>query len=223
MPTQIGSTSTSLKTPRAAAVAGIAFSVLSIAIFSLLRITLPSQPLQAFVHLGERASVVILATNLVPFAGIAFLWFIAVLRDRLGEREDRFFATVFFGSGIVFLAMFFCAAAIIGSVASASGANQSPPIDPRTFIFARNLAFDLMNVYAIKLAGVFMLSASTVFARTGTMPRHLVYLGWAAGVFVLGGSQFLDWSFVVFPVWVLLISTQILIDRFRRPAPQARF
>jgi hypothetical protein len=30
----------------------------------------------------------------VPFAGIAFLWFIGVLRDRLGEFEDRFFATV---------------------------------------------------------------------------------------------------------------------------------
>jgi hypothetical protein len=55
-----------------------------------------------------------LALYLVPFAGIAFLWFIGVLRDRLGELEDRFFATVFFGSGLLFLAMLFASAAVAG-------------------------------------------------------------------------------------------------------------
>jgi hypothetical protein len=52
----------------------------------------------------------------VPFAGIAFLWFIGVLRDRLGELEDRFFATVFFGSGLLFLGMLFLACAIVGGL-----------------------------------------------------------------------------------------------------------
>lgn len=33
-------------------------------------------------------------------AGIAFLWFIGVIRDRSGAHEDRFFATVFLGSGL---------------------------------------------------------------------------------------------------------------------------
>lgn len=45
--------------------------------------------------------------KLVPFAGIAFLWFIGVLRDRLGQLEDRFFATVLFGSGPLFLGTLF--------------------------------------------------------------------------------------------------------------------
>ncbi len=53
--------------------------------------------------------------NLVPFAGIAFLWFIGVLRDRIGEREDRFFATVFLGSGLLFVAMMFVAVAVAGA------------------------------------------------------------------------------------------------------------
>ena len=52
----------------------------------------------------------------MPFAGVAFLWFIGVLRDRLAQLEDRFFATVFFGSGLLFLAMLFAAAAVIGAV-----------------------------------------------------------------------------------------------------------
>ena len=57
-----------------------------------------------------------IALNLVPFAGIAFLWFIGVLRDRIGEREDRFFATVFLGSGLLFVAMIFVAAGIGGAL-----------------------------------------------------------------------------------------------------------
>ncbi|KAF0961121.1 hypothetical protein MLGJGCBP_05780 [Rhodococcus sp. T7] len=42
------------------------------------------------------------ALFLAPIAGIAFLRFIGVLRDRFGDLEDRFFATVFLGSGLPF-------------------------------------------------------------------------------------------------------------------------
>src|SRR5260370_28683872 len=105
-----------LRTPRAAAVAGIVFSVLLIAAFVLLRLSVPADPRVAGTWLtdsGRRVAVAI-GLNLVPFAGIAFLWFIGVLRDRIGEREDRVFATVFLGSGLVFLAMLFVAAAVRG-------------------------------------------------------------------------------------------------------------
>ena len=53
--------------------------------------------------------------HLVPFAGIAFLWFIGVVREQLGNVEDRLFSTVFLGSGLLFLAMLF-----IGAVNSTS-------------------------------------------------------------------------------------------------------
>ena len=59
--------------------------------------------------LHANSDTVEMAMNLVPFAGVAFLWFIAALRDRLGQLEDRFFATVFFGSGILFLGTLFLA------------------------------------------------------------------------------------------------------------------
>ncbi len=93
-PLQAGSP---LRTPRAAAVAGIVFSVLASAAFVLLRLSVPAHPGVTGAWLtdsGRRAAVAV-ALNLVPFAGIAFLWFIGVLRDRIGAREDRFFATVF--------------------------------------------------------------------------------------------------------------------------------
>ena len=73
----------------------------------------------------------------MPFAGIAFLWFIGVLRDRLGELEDRFFATVFLGSGLLFLAMPFASAAVAGGIIIAYAARPEGLLDSATFTFAR--------------------------------------------------------------------------------------
>ena len=100
-----------MKTPRAAAVAGILFSLLMMASFLLVRFSVPADPLSQPAGFIEHSKAISLALNLLPFSGIAFLWFIAVLRDRLGELEDRFFATVFLGSGLLFVAMIFTAAA----------------------------------------------------------------------------------------------------------------
>ncbi len=107
-----------LRTPRAAAWAGIIFSVLLISALVLLRISVPAHAAVPGEWLTDsrRRTAVAIALNLVPFAGIAFLWFIGVLRDRIGEREDRFFATVFLGSGLLFVAMIFAAAAIAGGL-----------------------------------------------------------------------------------------------------------
>jgi hypothetical protein len=81
--------------------------VLLIAALVLLRLSVPAHPGEAGAWLtnqGRRTAAAV-ALNLIPFAGIAFLWFIGVLRDRIGEREDRFFATVFLGSGLLFVGM----------------------------------------------------------------------------------------------------------------------
>src|SRR3974390_3904939 len=116
MSEQITLTRANLKTPRAAAIAGILFSVLLLGVLWLLRISVPDDPREPGAWLNSASNTVRLAINLVPFAGIAFLWFIGVLRDRLGESEDKFFATVFFGSGLLFLAMLFAAAAVAGAL-----------------------------------------------------------------------------------------------------------
>jgi hypothetical protein len=95
-------TNAHLRTPRAAAVAGIAFSVLLFVVFGLIRLSVPADPLEPGAWLDGDITYVSLAMNLVPFAGVAFLWFVGALRDKLGQREDQFFATVFLGSGILF-------------------------------------------------------------------------------------------------------------------------
>ena len=96
--------STGLRTPGAAAIAGLLFSFLLLAAFVLLRISVPSEPQEPGSWLHAHSTTLELAMNLVPFAGIAFLWFVGALRDRLGAREDRFFATLFLGSGLLVLA-----------------------------------------------------------------------------------------------------------------------
>ena len=90
-------------------------------------------------------------------------------------------------------------------------------IDSATFRFSRALAYNLVNIYMVKIAGVFMISTSTVAVYTRFAPRWIALLGYGLALIVLFGSYYIEWSFVVFPLWVLLLSTYILIDNLRPP------
>src|SRR5215813_13185861 len=120
--------SRTLRTPRAAGIAGVQFAVLLTAALVLVRLAAPADPADAF-FLGEPAKrrLAILARSLVPFAGIAFLWFIGDVRDRIGEREDRFFATVFLGSGLLFVSMLFVASAATAAFVADAGVQPGAP------------------------------------------------------------------------------------------------
>jgi hypothetical protein len=205
-----------LKTPRAAAIAGILFSVLFVTAFSLLRISVPSDPAESGEWLKTSSISVGFALNLLPFAGIAFLWFVGALRDRLGDLEDRFFSTVFLGSSLLFLATLFTSAAAIGAIILAFAADPSNLIDPAAFRFARTLAYNVANIYMVKMAGVFMISTSTVVVYTEIAPRWVAFLGFVLALLLLFGSVYFSWIFVVFPFWVFLISVCLLVDKYRR-------
>lgn len=204
-----------LKTPRAAALAGILFAVLLISSFWLLRLAVPADPLKSGAWLQTSAKSVAFALNLVPFAGIAFLWFIGVLRDRLGAQEDRFFATVFLGSGLLFLGMMFVAAAAAGGLILAYAVQPKALFDAGTFAFARAFTFGIVHIYAFKMAAVFMITAATLAVHTHFTARWIAVLGYVSAAFLLLGSGYFDWALFVFPAWVLLVSCHILIDNLR--------
>ena len=204
-----------LKTPRAAAVAGILFSVFLIAALVLFRLSVRADPLEAGVWLKTSSNTVALGLNLVPFAGIAFLWFIGVLRDRLGEFEDRFFSTVFLGSGLLFLAVRL--GCVAGGIILAYAAKPEGLLGSVTFTFARAATYEIMNIYTVKMAAVFMISTSTLAIRTGFTPRWIALIGYVFALLLLVSGRYVDWIIMVFPLWVLLISIYILIDNFRRP------
>ena len=218
IPGQNKLTRTSLRTPKAAAFAGIIFSVLLVVIISLLRLFAPADPLEPGAWLATNSRAVALAMNLVPFDGVAFLWFIGVLRDRLGHREDRFFSTVFFGSGLLFVAMLFTAAAIIAAIILVFAAEPNLMINSATYRVARTISYVLTNVYAIKMAAVFMFSTSTVILYTGLAPRGIAFLGFALALIIMLGGNYITWSVFILPAWVFLVSAHILIDNLgRRP------
>jgi hypothetical protein len=209
-----------LKTPRAAAVAGIVFSVLMIAILLLLRQSVPADPLESGVWLRANSGTVALAINLVPFAGIAFLWFLGALRDRLGAEEDKFFATVFFGSALLFLAMLFVASALVGAIILTYTAFPDAIANSAVFPLARAAAHGIINIYAVKMAAVFMFSTSTVVIHASFAPRWLAYVGFALGAVLLLGGGLLGWGLIVLPLWVFAISVCLLSEPPTREAHQ---
>lgn len=206
-----------LKTPKAAALAGIVFSLLMFTIFGLLHGSIPMDPLDTGAWLAADRPRIAFALNLVPFAGVAFLWFIGVLRDRLGQQEDRFFASVFFGTGLLYLAMLFAAAAVIGAVMLLASMSEPGELSRSTvFHYARAMAYIVNNVYATKMAAVFMVSTSTIVIYTGIVPRWIAYIGYLCALVLMFASYNIGWSFAVLPIWVLLISVYILMDNLRR-------
>jgi len=210
-------TKSNLRTPRAAAVAGIIFSILLFLAFGLLRVSVSAGAPGSGAGLEEHARAITVALSLIPFCGISFLWMIGVLRDRLGQREDRFLATVFLGSGLLFLAMLFAAAAVASAVVTVDSSGSDEQRDLHLYAFARTLISDLMNVYAVRMAGAFMFSISTVAIYTGFAPRYVGFLGYGLALVLLFGN--FGWSFFVFPLWVLLLSAHILANDLRGRSP----
>ena len=199
-----------LRTPRAAAVAGIVFSVLLITSLALLRVSVPGNPAVAggwLTDSGKRSAVAI-GLNLIPFAGIAFLWFIGVIRDRIGTHEDRFFATVFLGSGLLFVAMMFVAAAFAGGLLADMSSSAPPGAD--ILVLGRNVTSLLLNVYSMRMAAVFTLTTVTIARRTKIVSRWLTIAGLATALVLLIGIGISAWVELLFPAWILAISIDIL-------------
>jgi hypothetical protein len=212
-----------LRTPKAAAIAGMLFSFLIVAIFWLLWNSVPADPQEPGMWLTTNSNAVALGLHLVPFAGIAFLWFIGVLRDRLGEREDRFFATVFFGSGILFLGTLFMASAIVGAIVITFSVQPTELVNSVTFHFARATAYTILNTYMVKMAAVFMMTTSTLAIYIRFAPRWLALLGYLLSLLLLFGSYYIRWSFLLFPMWVFLVSAYILMDNTLRQGGTPRW
>src|SRR5262249_3806194 len=212
---QLNLTDHKLKTPRAAAVAGILFTVLFTSSYILIRLSIPGNPAASGTWLKDRASTVALALSLLPFAGIAFLWFIGVVRDRMGHLEDQFFSTVFFGSGLLFLAMTFVSAALAGGVLTTYALEPSKLIDSGMYTLVRTVMYRITNVYPSRRDGVLMISLVTISVRPRLMPRWLAFLTYALALGLLLIISSSLWVTLIFPAWVGVVSAYILATNLR--------
>ena len=137
-----------------------------------------------------------------------------VLRDRMGANESHFLATVFLGSGLLFLAITFVSSALTGGIMMAYEANPERMMDSGTYTFARALTYELVNVYGLRMAGVFMFSTCTLAIRIGIFPRWMSFLGYVLAIFLLLSIGRFGWAPLVFPLWTLVISVYVLIANF---------
>jgi hypothetical protein len=138
----------------------------------------------------------------MPFAGIAFLWFIGVVRDGFGGFEDKFFSSVFIGSGLLFLAMIFVSSAVGVALTHSSGDMA---------VFGQVLLLTLSKTYALRMAAVFMISLATIWLKTGLMPRWLVGVTYLAALGLLVSADITVWLTLAFPIWVFVVSVLLLI------------
>ena len=206
-----------LALPRAAAFAGLIFSLLMLISLGIIRFAIP-EVLEAQSTVNTRfGGAITLALHLVPFAGLAFLWFIGVLRNRMGASEDQFFGTVFLGSGLLFVASLFASGAFSGAVVEAVA--NGHPFSSDVYFLIRLLVGAFLNVFAIKMAGVFMFSTSMVVFRTRILPRWVALLGFLCAIVLLLVITSWPWIALLFPLWMLVISTSILLAEFYRGKP----
>src|SRR5689334_7689791 len=159
-----------LAPPRAAAIAGLIFSLLMLISLGIIRVAVPEV-------LGEQSTVnarfgraITLSLHLVPFAGLALLWFMGMLRNRIGASEDQFFGTVFLGSGLLF-----AASAIASAVLGSSHLRPGQQVSREVYYFARQVGYSFLNIFAVRMAGVFIFSTCVIALRTGIFPRWIAF------------------------------------------------
>jgi hypothetical protein len=210
--------------PRIVAISGVVFSAFYIVSLVLVRLAVPINPAEPGHWLGDESSRkwVGLALNLIPFTGIAFLWFMAVLRNRIGLLEDRFFATVFLGSGFLFVAMLFAAVAVSRGLLETFAAAGHHSADSETYAVGRAMAYTLVNTFGMKMAAIFMFVTSTIGLRTGVLARWVSFVGYSLGVTLLLVISDFVWIALVVPFWVLIVSTYILVEDLRPGGQLAR-
>lgn len=200
-----------LRSPRAAGIAGLVFSLFMSLSMVLVQRAFPSDPADFSGNwLNNSAAGVSITIAIVPIAGIAFLWFMGVARELLGHLEDQFFSTVFTGSGLLFLAMIFVWAAIGGSILAGYATDPVLVIEGGFYMMGRLLMRQLFGVFGMAMAGVYVFSSGTIWFRTEAVMRWLVLVTWGTAV-ILWFSAILPWWLQLsFPAWVFLVSVYIL-------------
>ena len=208
-------------TPIAGAIAGILFAVLFGVNTMLMNTTMSSLSDDTGAWLETGASRFKFALGLLPFAGLFFLWFIAVARERLGRFEDQFFSTIFLGSGLLFLAMMFAAAASAGALVAAYAHDPTGFAGSTAYFYARQIVAQIFGIYALRMAAIFLISQATLWVRTGVMPRWMALLTYAVALVLLFIYTQSQWVILIFPAWVLMVSVYILAARLAGERPTA--
>jgi len=201
-----------------AAIAGIVYAVIAAGSL-LLVLDFPSPDLSDaeleawFADSGNRRRL-LLMLNLGTVAAVAFLWFVAVLRNRIGDREDRFFGTVFYGSAIMYAVFWIVGLAALASIPAAIELfDAEVRVDSASVGSIGGFAAAVLFVAGPRIQALFVLSTSTIFLRTSTAPRWLGLVGYAFGVALFLIPVVARPVGIGFPIWVFVASITVLLNK----------
>lgn len=202
----------------AVAVAGIVYSVVAAAALILVvefpDPDLPDAELEAWFADAANRSRLLIGLTLGTLSAIAFLWFVAVLRNRVGDREDRFFGTVFYGSAIMYAVAWitgFAALAAIPAAIEVTGATVR--VDSAAVGSTGGFAVALLLIAIPRIQALFVLSTSTIFLRTKAAPKWFAYVGYAFGFSLFFVPVVATPVGLGFPIWVFVASITVLVTK----------
>jgi hypothetical protein len=202
---------------------GFAHAVLFILAYWLLSATpggrAPDAEISRFYTSDTERRLVLAGLYIMPFAGIAFVWFIVALRMWIsysGRREDILLSNVQLVSGILYVALFFASAATSSATAASVefvGTSVSPDVARQLPLYGNALMF----VFAARMAAMFVFTTSNIARANKVLPRWFIWLGFAVGVFMLLSASFTPVLILVFPAWMLCLSVLLLLRASRIP------
>ena len=166
---------------------------------------------------GERRVVVVAGLYLLPFAAIAFIWFLVALRmwiSASAPRVNLLLSNVQLVCGIVYTTLMLAAGGAL-SVVATSVELSDEPVDP---LLARQLpqyGASLFLVFALRMAAMFVLTSTNLGRISGILPRWFIYVGFVVALVLLLTASLNSWLTLVFPAWIIAFCV-ILIDRARR-------
>jgi hypothetical protein len=198
----------------AASIAGLVFAVLSFTSVTMLA-RLPSasdaSEIAAFYGSDHERRLDFIALTLAVFSAIAFLWFLAVVRRRVGDREDRFFATVFFGSGVVYITLMLIGSAVLTGPSLAIDRADGIAPDQSVYSLMVGIGYGLLLSVVPRIQAIFIITTSTLVLRTGILSRWVAIVGYVIAALMLAVPFLTRPSGVGLPVWVGLMSLVLLL------------
>jgi hypothetical protein len=211
---------------RIAAISGIVFAVLFVAalVFVHRAPTLgdPDATYAAFYANGGDQLFVAVGLYLVPFAGIAFLWHMTAMRDVLNTLTPTPSAMAHglnLLAGIIFVTLLFAGTAAVGATAFGVYFGHAPVEDPATARALTAVGYGLVFVFAVRGAGMFALTTTTLLRTAGVLPKIPAVVAYLLAVFLLLAVTNNPIAVLVFPAWVVLVSVFLLRHARRVAAP----
>jgi hypothetical protein len=174
-------------------------------------------------YVSDARRLTLVGLYVMPFAGIAFVWFIVALRMWISlshRRENVLLSNVQLVSGILFLAMFFASGAASAAAAASvefAGAVVNPDLARQLPLYGSTL----LLVFGMRMAAMFVFTTSSIARTTGILPRWFTYAGYAVGLFMLLSASFSPLLVLVFPAWMFTLCILLFVRARRIPVDAA--